>query len=81
MSDYPWQPSPWEIGEHGVIDATGKTVYRDPSGPNVAIEAMAAEMAEFILSANVQMCDVETGRKLDELVSKLAGLVEKYDNE
>lgn len=45
----PWQPGPWEIADHGVIDANGKHVHRDPCGPNVKLESLAPEMATAIL--------------------------------
>lgn len=47
---YPWQPAPWSIRDHGITDANGIFVFRDPVGANVQIEALAPEMAEAILN-------------------------------
>lgn len=49
MTERPWQPGPWQIADHGVVDANGKHVHRDPSGANVALEVLAPQMAEVIL--------------------------------
>ena len=49
MTDTPWQPGPWSIGNRGVQDANGKLVFRDPCGPNVKLEVLAPEMAAAIL--------------------------------
>lgn len=70
----PWAPGPWSIGGHGVLDANGKLVHRDPCGPNVKLEALAPEMAEVIMleadhHASVSGCEFgcETCATADKL--------------
>jgi len=83
MSEQPWQPGPWTIGNHGVIDAEGKPVHRDPCGPNVKLEVLAPEMAAAIMEWVTKWrgcgrlhgdCGCALCRKLVSLDDKLRGI-------
>jgi hypothetical protein len=80
MSEQPWQPGPWTIGNQRVIDAEGKPLHRDPCGPNVKLEVLAPTMASAILAwdddqnmpghkPRVRAC-----RELSDLADKLRGI-------